>query len=81
MKFGESMGTRVFTAVNNVFDSMPLASVIDGNIFCIHGGIPPPWIASALNEIANIPCPMPLPEEQSQLAWNLMWNDPVIFFF
>lgn len=45
-------------------------------IFCCHGGIPPPWHFSDLKAINHIPVPLPLPDQQSDLAWNLMWNDP-----
>lgn len=46
-------------------------------IFCCHGGIPEPSMCPNLSAINCIPVQLPLPFEQSQLAWNLMWNDPV----
>ena len=58
---------------------MPLAAVVDGRIFCTHGGIPEErkyeklGFRKSLNEI---PCPLPDPEHQSPLAWDLMWADP-----
>lgn len=54
---------------------MPIAAVVDNKIFCIHGGIPS--TINNLNEINNIPCPLKDPELESQLAWELMWNDPL----
>ena len=34
------LGELVWEEVNQVFDRLPLAGVIDKDIFCIHGGIP-----------------------------------------
>ncbi|XP_037032307.1 serine/threonine-protein phosphatase PPQ-like [Bradysia coprophila] len=76
-KFGGQLGYDVWTSINNVFDVMPIAARIDQRIFCCHGGIPEPSMCPNLLDINNIPVHLPLPFEQSQLAWNLMWNDPV----
>ena len=38
--FGYNQGNQVYEIVNSVFNVLPLAAVIDGNIFCAHGGIP-----------------------------------------
>ena len=47
-------------------------------IFCVHGGIPPPTIdGGKIAAINRIPCPLPCPETQSPLAWEIMWNDPI----
>ncbi|XP_076067021.1 uncharacterized protein LOC143040217 isoform X2 [Oratosquilla oratoria] len=74
-RFGKQLGDEVWNAVNDVFDHMPVAAVVDEKIFCIHGGIPK--LTGGLEEIYSIPCPLTRPEEESQLAWQLMWNDPV----
>lgn len=77
LKFGEKMGGEVWNAINNAFDALPLAANIDGKVFCCHGGIPPPWICPTVTAINSIPCPLGSPDEQSTLAWELMWNDPI----
>ncbi|KAK6625385.1 hypothetical protein RUM43_005682 [Polyplax serrata] len=76
-KLGSTLGMSVWKAVNEVFDTMPLAAVVDNKIFCCHGGIPPPWLCPVVSVIDSIPCPLVNCEKQSPLAWALMWNDPL----
>jgi len=79
-KFGDLLGQQVWDAVNMCFDSMPVAALIDEKIFCVHGGIPPPWelkgrsLRSAINDI---PCPLRDPETESPIAWEILWSDPL----
>ncbi|XP_074040904.1 uncharacterized protein isoform X6 [Leptinotarsa decemlineata] len=77
LKMGEKLGNEVWMAVNNAFDTMPVAAVIDGKLFCCHGGVPPPWLCPVISAINDIPVPLSQPDAQSSLAWELMWNDPV----
>ncbi|KAK4874556.1 hypothetical protein RN001_013916 [Aquatica leii] len=76
-KFGDKLGIEVWNAVNGAFDAMPVAATIDGKVFCCHGGIPPPWLCPTVAAIHSVPCPLSNPDEQSALAWELMWNDPI----
>jgi hypothetical protein len=39
-RFGDDLGYRLWETCNQVFDRLPLAAVIDQDIFCVHGGIP-----------------------------------------
>ncbi|XP_078587123.1 uncharacterized protein LOC144868595 [Branchiostoma floridae x Branchiostoma japonicum] len=77
-KFGEKLGLEVWEAINQCFDAMPVAAVVDNNIFCAHGGIPSLWHSSGLlKDMENIPVPLRDPENESPLAWELMWADPL----
>jgi len=47
-------------------------------IFCVHGGIPLPSQGGGLvSSIDNIPSVLFDPEKQSNMAWELMWGDPL----
>lgn len=57
-RFGHDLGTNVWEGVNQVFDRLPLAAVIDRDIFCVHGGIPrplPPEDLAAAQRSASAP--------------------------
>ncbi|KAF6209058.1 hypothetical protein GE061_014801 [Apolygus lucorum] len=71
----ERGGVDVWNAVNDVFDRLPLAALIDNQIFCCHGGIPKPSTCESLAAIDAISCPLPDPGD-NKLAWSLLWNDP-----
>ena len=76
-KFGE----QIWAMVNEVFDCMPLAAVVDNSIFCTHGGIPR-IISSGINldillKIENIQRPLLSSQiEHDLLALDLLWSDP-----
>ena len=45
---------------------------------CVHGGIPSLDIKNDFFKLVlQIPCPLRDPENESPLAWELLWNDPL----
>lgn len=87
-RFGDDLGFRVWEATNSTFDRMPLAAVIDQDIFCVHGGIPRPIsdpskeggrIRDILNvtKVAGINPPYEHEDEDhQQVASDCIWSDP-----
>lgn len=79
-KFGSQLGARVWDEINRVFDVMPIAALIDGKIFCVHGGITPPWLGNGLiSSIDKVQVNLPDPENDDNLGlvWEYLWNDPL----
>lgn len=68
--------TNIFQLFLEVFEWLPLASVIGGKVFVTHGGIPTdPTVM--LNDIANVKRGMEPPE--NGLMSDLLWSDPQPF--
>lgn len=89
-RFGDDLGYKVWEQINQVFDRMPLAAVIDQDIFCVHGGIPRPidhnimkGKKSRVQDILNVPkvagINPPYEHEREhfqQIASDCIWSDP-----
>lgn len=74
-KLGPALGAQIWAGINKCFDYMPVAALVDQHIFCCHGGIP--MSTQNIKDINSVPCPLSDPENQSPIAWELMWNDPL----
>lgn len=68
----------VFNNINLFFEFLPLAAVIEDQIFCLHGGI-----GSSVRKISDIECiPRPLEvvheanTHQQQTVMDILWSDP-----
>ncbi len=68
-KYGNTNTWKYFT---EVFDYFALAAIIEGRIFCIHGGLSPQ--ISTIDQIRLINRKMEIPHE-GPFA-DLMWSDP-----
>jgi serine/threonine-protein phosphatase PP1 catalytic subunit len=64
----------VFEKINNVLCALPLCTVINNKIFCVHGGISP-----HLNKLDDINKIMRFGKiSDSGLLCDLMWSDPTL---
>lgn len=84
-RFGDDIGYRLWEACNQVFDRMPLAAVIDQDIFCVHGGIPRPISPSTtrIQDILTVPKVAGInppyeheDDDYQQVASDCIWSDP-----
>ena len=60
-------------------------------VFCVHGGIPPPWLMTSSKRNKNskpksegliasldgVSNDLPDPEATAPLVWEFLWNDPL----
>ena len=68
-KYGNANPWRYF---NTVFDYLPIAAIIEGKIFCVHGGLSPK--ISYIDQIRLINRKQEIPHEGA--FCDLMWSDP-----
>eukprot|EP00668_Euglena_longa_P038682 GGOE01049735.1.p1 GENE.GGOE01049735.1~~GGOE01049735.1.p1 ORF type:complete len:870 (-),score=284.69 GGOE01049735.1:7-2616(-) len=86
---GNELGEDVWVAVNFVFQNLPLAAIVDGRVFCVHGGIPRycGGVDKRMDLLRNPDFPrfnsvmaQPTDSEERaefrQMALDLMWSDP-----
>jgi diadenosine tetraphosphatase ApaH/serine/threonine PP2A family protein phosphatase len=63
---------RVFTALNESFDHLPIAALINDTIFCVHGGISPGL--TNFGQIAALE--RPIHRLDGRWLTDLLWSDP-----
>ena len=68
-KYGNTNPWKYFT---ELFDYIPLAAIIEGKIFCIHGGLSP--YVSTVDQIRLINRKCEIPHDGA--FCDLMWSDP-----
>lgn len=72
-KFGEK-GMAVWAAFNEIMDCMPVAALIDEQLFSCHGGIP--FTESKISNLNKMPASLSNPEDEYPAAMEIMWSDP-----
>jgi diadenosine tetraphosphatase ApaH/serine/threonine PP2A family protein phosphatase len=69
-KYGSA---ALWTLLNDLFDNFPIAAVIDGRFFCVHGGLDPKL--SYVAKVDAIPERRVEPELGSLIS-GMLWSDP-----
>ena len=69
------MSDEIFYRINDAFDCLPLAAIVDDKIFCCHGGLGPKLMAGGLKAIEEIKRPYQSSYRNS-LVNELLWADP-----
>lgn len=74
-------GKTLWERANDVFEFLPLACLVEGQILCIHGGIGDS--ITSLDELRGIPKPIVVPAEInadtphiSRVVLDALWSDP-----
>jgi serine/threonine-protein phosphatase PP1 catalytic subunit len=73
-RFGDD---EVWRVVNEAFDCLPVAAVVGGRVFCVHGGISPRL--KCLGDLRAIPRPIDViggPSAVQAVLTDLLWSDP-----
>ena len=63
---------NVWRYCTEIFDYLPISAIIDGKIFCIHGGLSP--TIDTIDEIRNIDRKQEVPHDGAMC--DLLWSDP-----
>jgi len=75
-RLGNSVGPRVFSAVHNAFNFLPLGCLVSGKILSVHGGIGDgTWSLNYLNRVRR-----PLDHDSipaDPVVYNVLWSDPI----
>lgn len=66
------LSSKVWKMFVDVFNTLPLAAIIQDKIFCVHGGISPDL--HDMKQIEKVARPTDIPE--SGLVTDLLWSDP-----
>ena len=77
-RFGtETIGAEIWTAIDTMFNVLPLAAIVNKRILCVHGGI---GRLETIDQIRQIPRPSKVdhdPHKGDQNLMDILWSDPV----
>ncbi|XP_064478754.1 uncharacterized protein LOC135392051 isoform X2 [Ornithodoros turicata] len=63
---------KLWKTFTDCFNCLPVAALVEGTIFCMHGGLSPDLLS--LNQLRDLPRPTDVPNHG--LLCDLLWSDP-----
>nr|AAA34899.1 type 1-related protein phosphatase [Saccharomyces cerevisiae] len=63
---------KIWKTFVDTFNTLPLAAIVTGKIFCVHGGLSP--VLNSMDEIRHVSRPTDVPD--FGLINDLLWSDP-----
>ncbi|CAI4059280.1 salt homeostasis regulator SKDI_04G6400 [Saccharomyces kudriavzevii IFO 1802] len=63
---------KIWKTFIDTFNTLPLAAIVTGKIFCVHGGLSP--VLNSMDEIRHVSRPTDVPD--FGLINDLLWSDP-----
>lgn len=72
-KYGNEFGRKIYESLNDIFDRLPFATIVDETIFCSHSGISHSTKIGALNQL---PRDISSVYKDAPIAYELLVNEP-----
>ncbi|CAH8251027.1 unnamed protein product [Arabidopsis lyrata] len=72
-RMGDSDGFEAWLKINQVFDHLPLAALLEKRVLCVHGGI---GRADTVEQIEKIKRPVFPDTTESIVLKDILWSDP-----
>ena len=67
-------GSAVWTAINRVFEWLPVAALVDDCVLCVHGGIGESLVS--LKQLRALPRPVKIDLSKKSVLNEVLWSDP-----
>lgn len=74
-RMGEADGIRTWQRLNDLFNWLPLAAVIEDRVICMHGGIG--RSITSVDQIRELQRPLTM-EDGGMVLMDLLWSDPTV---
>ena len=73
----QQQGRIIWDMLNEVFDRLPIAAILDDAIFCVHGGIPAGSNITLDTIAQHNRLDIRSPDIDQDMVWDMLWSDPI----